>query len=70
MVQTWTRIFLPATLLAGVGVAMLIGGQAWPPSERAEPIEPTVGGLVAVGVYLLALAVYACIHRPDLGASD
>ena len=70
MVHTWTWIFLPATLLAGLGVILLIGGQAWPPPKHAKPIEPNVWGLALVAVYLLALAVFACIQRPNLGASD
>lgn len=70
MVHTWTSMFLPATLLAGIGVAALIAGQVWPPPSHASPVEPTARWLALSAVYLVGLFGYAAAHRPNLGASD
>lgn len=70
MVHIWTWLFLPATMLAGIGVALLIGAQAWPSPKHAKPLEPGAWGPIAAAVYTLALILYAAAHRPRLGASD
>jgi hypothetical protein len=67
MLHTWSSLFLPATVLAGLGVAMLVADMAFGSTGEAM-IES--GHVVGALLYLVALGLYAAAHRPNLGASD
>lgn len=71
MVHVWTWLFLPATVLGGLGVVLLIGDLAWGPADHApgRPI-PLGTGLSALGGCLAVLVAYCAAHRPNLGATD
>jgi hypothetical protein len=67
MVQVWTWIFTPATVLAGVGVACLALGA----SGRRQPVALGPWEVLAAIVVLAAAAgAWVAWQRPDLGASD
>jgi MFS family permease len=67
MMHTWSSLFLPATVLTGLGVAMLVADMAFGSTGEALIESKHVVGTL---LYLLALGLYAAAHRPNLGASD
>jgi hypothetical protein len=67
MVQVWTWIFTPATVLAGGGVAFLALGVA----EDTKPLGLQAWQvLVAIVVLVTVTGAWVAWQRPDLGASD
>jgi hypothetical protein len=67
MVQVWVRIFTPANILAGAGVAFLALGVSG--DSRPLALHPWQV-LVAIVVLATAAGVWVACQRPDLGASD
>ena len=67
MVQVWTWIFTPATVLAGGGVACLALGA----SGDSNPVALHPWQVLAAVVVLAAVAgTWVAWQRPNLGASD
>jgi hypothetical protein len=69
MLRVWVWIFTPATLLAGVGVAVY--ALAATPGGSESQFEVQLSHvLLAMSALAVALAVWIAWHRPNLGASD
>lgn len=69
MIHIWLRVFVPATVLVGLGLCALVVGMATDGNAGAVCVEPHVAlSLVAVGV--LAALAWVGVQRPRLGTSD
>ena len=68
MVQIWTWIFKPATVLAGVGVACLVGATAVNSGWRLD--WSPWGFVAAIAGEACLLGLWVAVTRPSLGASD
>ena len=67
MVQIWTWIFTPATILTGAGVALLALGA----TGDSDPVRPHLWQVAAAIAALVAIVwTWVAWQRPDLGASD
>lgn len=66
MVHVWKWVFLPATVLAGLGVALLMGHLAWG-AQELEVAPSHVAGAVTYG---LLLVTYCHARAPKHGATD
>jgi hypothetical protein len=69
MVQIWGRIFTPATILAGVGVALFAVGATANGREDILNVQQW-HVLVAIAGLTTLVAAWVAWQRPNLGASD
>ena len=69
MVQIWSRVFTPATVLVGCGVTLL-AISATPDGQRFDPtVQWWHVGLATAAVTVLCMG-WVLLVRPDLGTSD
>jgi hypothetical protein len=69
MVQIWSWIFTPATILAGVGVALFALGATINGRDDILDVQPW-HVLVAIAGLTTLVAAWVAWQRPRLGASD
>jgi RsiW-degrading membrane proteinase PrsW (M82 family) len=69
MVQIWTWIFTPATILAGLGVALFAIGATSMGREDIVNVQPWHVLVVIAGLAILIVA-WVAWQRPNLGTSD
>ena len=69
MVQIWTWIFTPATILAGIGIALLAIGATSKGSDDVLNVQPW-HVLVAIAALGVLMTAWVSWHRPNLGTSD
>lgn len=67
MVHVWNWVFLPATVLAGIGVALLMGHLAVDPAANVIVQPAHVAGALTYG---LLLVTYCHARAPKHGATD
>ena len=69
MVQIWTWIFTPATILAGLGVALFAIGATSMGRDDIVHVQPWHVLAVIAGLAIL-IAAWVAWQRPNLGTSD
>ena len=69
MMQIWSWIFTPATVLAGVGIVLLALGATAKGSDDILNVQPWHVVVATVGLVTL-VAAWVAWQRPNLGTSD
>jgi hypothetical protein len=69
MMQIWRLIFTPATVLAGIGVALFAVGATSSGRDYVRNVEPWHVLVVTAGLAML-VAAWVAWQRPNLGSSD
>ena len=67
MVRIWTRLFVPATILLGMGLATLVGAAT---IDADKPFEPNFWAATFAALWLLPVVLWVSSNRPNLGVSD
>jgi hypothetical protein len=69
MVQIWTWVFTPATIFAGLGVALFAIGATSMGRNHIVHVQPWHVLVVIAGLAIL-IAAWIAWQRPNLGTSD
>ena len=69
MVHIWVWIFTPATILAGVGVALFAVGATSTGRDDVVQVQ-SWHVLVAIAGLVTLIAAWVAWQRPNLGTSD